>query len=158
MRDLLRLRTDVAIILALLVVAVSACTKDTPLPPPVPGPAVLAAASVEIADWEYLGPDAVESLPSVSAKVREVGNDVYHARLIWKDDGFELVWGEFVCATQPVVVVHADASIEFWPGEIVDDDCIAREAFHKLTVELHTGIPFKQWKFALHPPPEVDAW
>jgi hypothetical protein len=71
MRDLLRLRTEVAIILVLLVLAISTCTKDTPLPPPVQGPAVLADASVEIGDWEYSGPDAVESLPPLSAKARE---------------------------------------------------------------------------------------
>lgn len=101
MRDLLKLRTEVAIILVLLVLAISTCTKDTPLPPPVKGPAVLADASVEIIDWEYFGPDAVDSLPPLSNKVREVGDDVHQARLVWKDDGFELVWGGFVCASSP---------------------------------------------------------
>jgi hypothetical protein len=157
MRDLLRLKTEVAIILVLLVVAVSTCTKDTPLPPPVQGPAVLADAHLEIFDWEYLGPDAVDSLPSLSAKVREVGDDVHQARLVWKDDGFELVWGGFVCATQPVVVVHNDLSIEFWPGEILGDDCIAREAFHKLTVELHTSIPLYQLNNPGESPGETEA-
>jgi hypothetical protein len=157
MRNLLRLKTEVAIILVLLVVAVSTCTKDAPLPPPVQGSAVLADASVEIVDREYLGPDEVDSLPSLSAKVREVGDDVHQARLVWKDDGFELVWGGFVCATRPVVIVHSDLSIEFWPGEIIDEDCVAWAALHKLTVELYTSIPFEQWKFTLHPPPDVDA-
>ena len=67
-------------------------------------------------------------------------------------------WGGFVCATRPVVIVHGDLSIVFWPGEIIDEDCVAWEAFHKLTVELYTSIPFEQWKFTLHPPSEVDAW
>jgi len=112
---------------------------------------------VEIVDWECLGPDAAESLPPLSVEVREVGDDVHQARLIWKDDGFELVRGGLVCATQPVVVVHDDVSIGFCPGEIIGEDCVAREAFHKLTVELYTSLPFDQWRFTLYPPPDVDT-
>jgi hypothetical protein len=32
-----------------------------------------------------------------------------------------------------------------------------REAFHKLTVELYTSLPFDQWRFTLYPPPDVDT-
>lgn len=143
---------------ALLVgLALSACTTETLTPPPVQGPAVI-GDNVEIEAWEYLGPEAVESLPSLSAGVRDVGKDIYQVRLIQKDSGFDLVWGQLPCATQPVVVVHADASIEFWPGEGLGEVCEAMEVFHKLTVKWHTTVPFEQWEFTLHPPPEPDAW
>ena len=133
----------------------SACAKEVP-PPPVQGPAVL-SDGIEIEDWEYLGPNAVESFPQLSATVREVGNDIYQARLIQRDDGFELVWSQLPCATQPVVVIHADMSIEFWPGESVDPHCVAMGVLHMLTVRLHTDIPTEQWEFTIHTPPEPDA-
>jgi hypothetical protein len=103
----------------------TACTISTPtpgpptqtatptlIPPPAQGPVVL-GDEVEIEKWEYLGPDAVELFPVLSANVRDVGNDVDQVRLVWKEDGFELFWITYRCSTQPVLVVHADATIEF---------------------------------------------
>jgi hypothetical protein len=135
----------------------------TAIPPPAQGPAVI-GDNVEIGDWEYLGPEAVESLPPLSASVREVGTDeedfykgLYEARLVWIEDGLELLWITYPCSTQPVVVVHSDATIEFWPGEIVGPDCEAMGVIHKLTVQWQTSIPFEDWKFILHPPPLPEA-
>lgn len=141
----------------LVALAITACTKVASIPPPVKGPAVLADDGVEIYDWEYFGPDMDQTLPLPdlsSPEAKQVGNGIHDTWLVQKDDGFALVWIQFLCATQPVVVVHVDASIEFWPGEIVGQDCEAMGVRHLLTVQWRTSIPFEQWKFTLHPPPE----
>lgn len=131
-------------------------TLPTPtlIPPPVQGPAVL-GDNVEIGEWEYLGPEAVESLPNLSATVRNVDVSHHEIRLIRNEDGFELVWSQVVCATQPVVVVRADAVIEFWHGEI--PPCEDMGVFHKLTVQWQTDIPFEDWKFIFHPSPAPES-
>ena len=137
----------------------TAVPSSTPIPPPVQGPAVL-GDNVEIKDWEYLGPESVESFPSLSANVKEVGNNVYEIRLVRTDYGFDLIWTEFPCATQPVVIVHADAVIEFWPGgkpAARIEPCEAMSVGHMLTVQWDIDIPFEQWKFILHPPPQPEA-
>lgn len=131
----------------------SASQTSTPIPPPVQGPAVL-GDNVEIKDWEYLGPESVESFPSLSANVREVGREIY---LVRRDYGFDLVWLEVVCATQPVVIVHADAVIDFWPGGSIEETCEAMGVGHMLTVQWETDIPFEKWKFIFHPPPEPES-
>ena len=124
----------------------------TPIPPPVQGPAVV-GDKVEIEDWEYLGPESIESLPPLSDTVREVGpDDVFEARLAWRPDGFDLVWIAFPCAKEPVVVVHADATIEFWPADRIWPTCEAMAVVHMLTAQWQTSIPFEDWKFIYHPP------
>ena len=138
---------------------VSPFQTSTPTPPPVQGPAVL-GDNVEIKDWEYLGPESVESFPLPSANVREVGDSEYEIRLIRKDYGFDLVWTEFPCATQPVVIVYADGVIEFWsggkPAERIEP-CEAMSVGHMLTVQWDTDIPFEQWKFIFHRPPRPKS-
>ncbi len=131
----------------------SASQTSTPIPPPVQGPAVL-GDNVEIKDWEYLGPESVESFPLLSANVREVEREIYLAR---RDYGFDLVWLEVVCATQPVVIVHADAVIEFWPGASIEQPCELMGVGHMLTVQWETDIPFEKWKFIFHPPPQPKS-
>jgi hypothetical protein len=135
---------------------ISTPQTSTPIPPPVQGPAVL-GDNVEIKDWEYLGPESVESFPSLSANVREVGKDIY---LVRRDYGFDLVWIQLPCATEPVMIVHADAVIEFWPAakiESTEPPCEAMGMGHMLTVRWETDIPFDEWKFIFHPPPEPEA-
>lgn len=113
---------------------------------------------VEIESWEYLGPDAVESMPFPSANVRAVDFSTWEIRLIRTENGFELVWGELPCSTQPVVIVHAEATIEFWPGEGTNPGfCEAMQAFHKLSVQWETDIPFDEWEFIFHPPPVPES-
>jgi len=133
-------------------IPISPSQTSTPIPPPVQGPAVL-GDNVEIEDWEYLGPESIESFPSRSANVRGVGKDIY---LVRRDYGFDLVWSQVVCATQPVVIVHADAVIEFWPAAKIEP-CEAMGVGHMLTVQWDTDIPFGAWKFIFHPPPEPEA-
>ena len=120
---------------------------STPIPPPVQGPAVL-GDGVEIEDWEYLGPESIESFPSLSANVREVGRDLY---LVRRDYGFDLMWIQVVCASQPVVVIRADAVIEFWSATKIPP-CEAMGVGHVLNVHWETDIPFDEWKFIFHPP------
>jgi hypothetical protein len=130
----------------------TAVPRSTPIPPPVQGPAVL-GDNLEIKDWEYLGPESIESFPSLSVHVREVGKDIY---LVRKHYGFDLVWLQVVCATQPVLIVRADAVIEFWPAAKLEP-CEAMGVGHMLTVQWEIDIPFDEWKFIFHPPPEPEA-
>ena len=131
-----------------------------PIPPPVQGPAVIGDDAVGIEDWEYLGPNAIQALPLpqwLGTDAREVGTDLNPVWLVPNEGGFDLAWGQFPCATQPVVVVHANNSIEFWPGDIVGEDCDAMGTFHLLTVKLQPNIPLDQWQFTLHPPSGSDG-
>lgn len=124
--------------------------------PPVQGPAVL-GDHVVIEGWEYLGPESVESFPNPSATVRKEDILPYEIRLVRTEDGFELVWGALLCRTQPVVVVRAKATIEFWPGESVNPDCEAMQVGHRLMVQWQTDIPFEKWIFIFHPPPGPES-
>lgn len=128
--------------------------SPTVVPPPVQGPAVL-GDNVEIEAWQYLGPEAVEAMPNSSTTVRNVDVSPYEMRLVRKNDGFELIWFQVACATYPVVVVHPDAVIEFWHGEV--PFCEAMGVLHQLTVQWQTDIAFEDWKFIFHPPPEPES-
>jgi hypothetical protein len=154
-----------SLLIGLLITACSASSPTqasqnipTPafIPPPVQGPAVV-GQGVEIESWEYHGSNVVESLPLPSANVRAVDFSYWEARLIRTENGFEFVWGELPCATQPVVIVHAEATIEFWPRWSISPYCEAREAFHKLSVQWETDVPFDEWEFIFHPPPAPEA-
>lgn len=153
---------------AFVFVILTACSTPTPsktpqttpsptlLPPPVQGPAVL-GDNVELEGWEYLGPEVIEALPNASATVREVDILPYQIRLIKTEEGFDLAWGALLCSTQPVVVVHSEATIEFWPGESTNPDCVEKGVLHLLTVQWQTDIPFENWKFIFHPPPKPES-
>lgn len=151
-----------AFILETLTACATVTTTPTPytipastlIPPPIQGPAVLGD---HVENWEYLGPEAVESMPVASDNVRNVDAALREIRLIRTEDGFELVWIELICSTQPVVVVHSDARIEFWPGASVNPDCEEMGVGHKLTVQWQTDIPFGEWKFIFHPPPPPES-
>lgn len=153
---------------ACLLVILTACSSSistevlqtppspTLIPPPAQGPAVL-GDNVELESWEYLGPESVDSLPNPSATIRKVDVSPYEIRLLNTDEGFKLVWGALLCSTQPVVVVHSDAMIEFWPGESTNPDCVEMQVLHLLTVQWQTDIPFENWNFIFHPPPEPES-
>ena len=143
--------TLVTIFLAISTLGSCMAEKEALPTPTVPGPTVMGKGT-EIETWNYFGPDATQSIPAPSSNIRDVGNEVYEARLIQTENGFDIVWGQMRCATQPTVIVYADATIEFWPGDIVGEDCEAAELFHKLTVTWHTNVPFGQWDFIFHPP------
>ena len=121
---------------------------------------MISDAAVEIEEWEYFGPNAIQALPLPQCSdtgAREVGTDLNPVWLVPNKGGFDLAWGQFACATRPVVVVHANNSIEFWPGDIVGEDCDAKGTFHLLTVKLQPNIPLDQWQFTLHPPSGSDG-
>ena len=127
--------------------------------PPLQGPAVI-GDGIEIAAWAYLGPDADGSrarLQSLSSEVQEFGDAVKTVWLLPTEGGFQLEWGEVLCATEPIVIVHADALIEFWPGDIVGETCEDKETFHQLTVEIAGNVSPEQWEVVVHPPPMPDA-
>lgn len=136
-------------------------TTPTPMliPPPVQGPAVL-GDNVVIENWAYLGSDFINPLPIPDlsgANVRQVGKGAQESWLVKKEDGFDLVWVQLPCATQPVLVIHSDATLEFWPGESVNPDCEEMGVSHVLTVQWQTTLPFDEWKFIFHPPPPPES-
>ncbi len=123
--------------------------------PPVQGPAAI-GDGIEVADWAYLGPDEDGSrsrLQSLSSEVQEFGDAVKTVWLLPTEGGFQLEWGEVLCATEPIVVVHADASIDFWAGGIVGETCDDKEIFHQLTVEIAGNTSPEQWQVIVHPSP-----
>lgn len=127
------------------------------------GPAVI-GDGIEIVDWAYLGPDIVGERPRLQSlssdvftfKNAPIGDYKYEVWLLHKENGFELEWGQFMCATQPIAVVHSNHSIEFWPGEIVGEDCEAMEVFHQLTVTLADETVAGGWDITVHPPPSPE--
>ena len=140
--------------------AVAACAEQsppTPAPDPqafrTPQPTVEADAGVTLTDWQYLPPWELEDGIWVSPNEAAVFTAAhYEGRVQWRDDGFELSWGNFYCSTAPTLHIHADATVDFWPGELIGEDCQASSELHKFVIQLQTDVPPEAWQFTLHPP------
>ena len=137
----------------------SASSTESSTLSPVQGPDVI-GDGIEIEEWDYLGPDMDGSRPALEPSdpnIQEFGNNQIPILLFPTEGGFDLEWGTFACSTQPVAVVRDDATIEFWPGEIVGEYCDAMSVAHRLSVEIADNVPSEQWEVILHPPPMPDA-
>jgi len=148
------------VILVAVCITIAACQSEPFILLPTQGPAVLGDGT-EIIGWEYLSPDMIGDRPqllSLSAETQKFESEKfdrykYEVWLLPTENGFKLEWGQFMCATQPVAVVHSNQTIEFWPGEIVGESCDAMSVSHQLTVTLADDMPAKGWKVIVHPPP-----
>lgn len=137
-----------------------ACAKPverTPTPDPqafrTPHPTVQAEDEVNLIDWQYLPPWELDGEIWVSPAESDVFTAKhYEGRVQWRDDGFDLSWGNFYCSTAPTLHINADATVDFWPGELIGEDCQASEELHKFVIQLQTDVPPAQWQFTLHPP------
>lgn len=143
-------------LIALLLIGCAADTSNPPTATPVsfrtPQPVVSAESGINLIDWTYTPPwETNENSRPDGPNVVSIDQDTYEGWIVWRDDGFDLVWGDFLCSTAPELIIHADASMDFWPGEIVGDDCESAETRHKLSVQLETDVPSEQWQFTLHP-------
>ncbi len=121
---------------------------------PVSGPAVTSHdPDLLVTGWEYLGPESAAEFPPASESVRVLNELHYEIRLRQTAVGFDLIWGDFLCSTQPVLFIQPDNRLEFWPGSIVGDDCVAMEAIHVISVSLDQNVPLADWQFIFHAPP-----
>jgi len=121
---------------------------------PMQGPAVVSYdPNVPVTHWEYLGPEAADEFPPQSERVRVLNELHYEIRLVETAVGFDLIWGDFICSTQPVLLIQPGNRLEFWPGSIVGDYCVAMEAGHVISVSLEQPVPLAEWQFIFHAPP-----
>lgn len=148
-------------------VLLAACTENPVNPrtlePPTstPAPTSIPQATVQgdgvvIGGWEYFGPESVDSFPHANDSSRDVGSPPIEAWLIRTEPGFDLVWGNLPCAVHPVIVIHAPASIEFWPGGAESPLCEDMSVGHKLSIQWDTEVAFDEWTFTLHLPTEMS--
>lgn len=105
-----------------------------------------------IESWEYLNPRSEETLASfLSRDPKSIGfgPSQYEAYIIWREGGFDLVWGNFICSTQPSLIID-NITIELWLNDGIWDDCDAAQVTHAFKVELATDIPIEEWAYTLY--------
>ncbi len=121
---------------------------------PVQGPAVISHdPNLQVTEWDYLGPESVTEFPAASESVRVLNELHYGIRLRETAVGFDHIWGDFLCSTQPILLIQSGNQLEFWPGDIVGDSCEAMEAGHMISVSLAQTVPLAEWQFIFHAPP-----
>ncbi|MEI2610454.1 MAG: hypothetical protein V9G20_17645 [Candidatus Promineifilaceae bacterium] len=105
-----------------------------------------------IKSWEYLNPRSEEALTSfLSRDPKSIGfgPERYEAYIIWRKGGFDLVWGNFICSTQPILTIN-NTIIDLWLNDAIWDDCDAAQVIHAFKVELETDIPTGEWTYVIH--------
>ncbi len=121
------------------------------------GPLVASTNSnAVVTGWQYLSPRAEEAWQGFPISVNDPGPDVIRfgehpedAYLRWREDGFDLVWYDVICSTQPVVVIEG-TTISLWPNRHIWEDCEAAGVTHAFRVELETTIPQEAWHYEIH--------
>jgi hypothetical protein len=133
-------------------------SEQTPVPQ---GPSIISNSSDTVVEsWKYISPrseEALVSFPSSASGAIEFGPEHYEAYIVWRTGGFDLIWGNFACSTQPILVIK-NKTIELWLNNAVWEDCEAAEVIHAFKVELETDIPPEEWIYILYPdaPPSVN--
>ncbi len=134
------------------------CRSKTSLvelePTPTPqGPSVISNnPNAVIKSWEYISPrseDALTSFPVRNSDAIGFGPDAYEAYIVWHEGGFDLIWGNFSCSTQPILIVE-ETTITLWLNDGIWDDCVAAEVIHAFKVKMETDIPIEEWAYILH--------
>lgn len=144
------------VFICLLFISCRSETNSVELEPtPTPqGPSVISNNPDAIVEsWEYISPraeDALISFPSGNPEAIEFGPEHYEAYIVWREGGFDLVWGNFFCSTQPILTID-HVIIELWLNDGIWDDCISEQAIHAFKVEVKTNIPPEEWTYILHP-------
>lgn len=117
------------------------------------GPAVISNnPNAAVKSWEYISPhldEALTSFPSSNPETIKFGPDHYEAYIMWREGGFDIIWGNFVCSTQPVLMIE-ETTIALWLNDAIWDDCDAAEVIHAFKVELETDIPAEEWTYVVH--------
>lgn len=117
------------------------------------GPAVISNnPNAIVKSWEYISPrseEALTSFPSSDPEAIEFGPEHYEAYIIWRKSGFDIIWGNFVCSTKPVLMIE-ETTFVLWLNDAIWDDCNAAEVIHAFRVELETDIPAEEWTYVVH--------
>jgi len=146
--------------LLLAVALFAACTKAKSHFDGFEGPTVLSLdPNITVEKWEYLSPEQVPQVDPLFAPDPDgivFGDEPHKAIIIWTEQGFDLHWGEFPCATKPVVLIKENAVIELFGGKQPSPPivCNAMEVFHGFTVTLSstTSLPLaSQWTYSFYP-------
>lgn len=125
------------------------------------GPMVRSLApNITVEKWEYLSPEEL-SQSDISPDFPDddeivFGDDPHRALIIWTEQGFDLYWGEFPCATKPVVLIKETAVIELFGGKQPPPplECVAMEVIHGFTVTLSSATPLppaSEWTYSFRP-------
>lgn len=116
-------------------------------------------SNIVIENWEYLSPrsdEALQSFPSQDSEAIAFGSDKHEAYIVWHEDGFDVIWGNVICSTEPILTI-GEATIALWLNDGIWDDCEDAQVTHAFRVELVTDIPLEAWTYSVHtnaPPSE----
>jgi hypothetical protein len=127
--------------------------ESEPIPTP-QGPSVISNnPEAVVKSWEYISPrseEALTSFPSSAPEAIEFGPEHYKAYIVWRKGGFDLIWGNFICSTRPILMIE-ETTIALWLNDAIWDDCEAAEVIHAFKVDLETDISPEKWTYILHP-------
>lgn len=115
--------------------------------------------SVVVENWEYLSPRSSEAEQLFLSRNPEgiafgQGDKAY---IVWREGGFDLVWGNHFCSVQPILIIRENA-IELWENDAVWNDCEDAEVAHAFRVEMETNVSPEEWTYTISPdaPPSFD--
>ena len=117
------------------------------------GPAVMNDnPDVILQSWEYIHPHsdkALVSFPSDDPEAIEFGPEHYEAYMVWRESGFDLIWGNVFCSTEPILVIKEE-KISLWLNDSIWNYCESSQEMHTFKVNLETNIPPEEWTYILH--------
>ena len=151
----------------LLWLLMSGCRDDLGHMEPTPTPTriaekpqvISASPDIVVESWEYLSPQserAPDSFPANDPDAIEFAPGNRQAYIVWREGGFDLVWGGFFCSIQPILTI-GKGKIELWENNAIWLDCEAVETIHAFKVELETDIPLEAWSYAIHEGAPTDT-
>jgi|GEM_PF-3608141 len=151
----------------LLWLLVAGCSDDLGYMEPTPTPTriaekpqvISASPDIVVESWEYLSPQskkAPDSFPTNDPDAIEFAPGNRQAYIVWREGGFDLVWGGFFCSIQPILTI-GKGKIELWENNAIWLDCEAVETIHAFKVELETDIPLEAWSYAIHEGAPTDT-
>lgn len=139
---------------------VAGCRDDLGYMEPTPTPTrvvekpqvISTSPDAVVESWEYLSPRSekvLESFPAGDPEAIEFAPGNRQAYIIWREGGFDLVWGGYFCSIQPILTI-GQGMIELWENIAIWDDCDAMETIHAFKVELEADLPPEAWRYAIH--------
>ena len=151
----------------LLWLLVAGCSDDLGYMEPTPTPTriaekpqvISASPDIVVESWEYLSPQserAPDAFPANDPDALEFAPGNRQAYIVWREGGFDLVWGGFFCSIQPILTI-GKGKIELWENNAIWLDCEAVETIHAFKVELETDIPLEAWSYAIHEGAPTDT-
>ena len=151
----------------LLWLLMSGCRDDLGHMEPTPTPTriaekpqvISASPDIVVESWEYLSPQserAPDSFPANDPDALEFAPGNRQAYIVWREGGFDLVWGGFFCSIQPILTI-GNGMIDLWENNAIWDDCDAMGTVHAFMVELETEIPPEAWRYAIHEGAPTDS-